>query len=605
MYLMVARCLTKLALLTCYLFFGVIGSLSYAASGVIEPSPDKASVTPAALPNNPGDAGDQAITPIIQGDASEIQPPVQEEKFDLLELRVKGNHLLEDTEIERTVYPFLGPEKTVSTVENARNTLEQIYRNKGYQTVSVDVPEQDVVNGVIVLQVVEGKVARLRVTDSRYFSLGKIKSAIPEVAEGNVPNFPLMQKQLQEFGEKSSDRSVTPILRAGDIQGTMEVDLKVKDELPLHGRIELNGRNTASTSKLRLVNSIHYDNLWQMMHSASLMYQVSPENSDEVEVWAGTYALPLPSSDAKLALYAVSSSSNASIASGTASSIVGIGQIYGIRLIKPLPGLDSYSHSLTLGADYKDFKEDITFISQDTSLTPISYLPFLVQYSGSIFEKTWQASMTLGLNFHFRGVGGDSNSLKRDRNGNLVDNENKIITDSTQGVVVGEFENKRFGSRPNYTYLTLDASFNHDLPYDMQFVSRFSAQLSDSPLISNEQFSLGGMDSVRGYFETQALADDGIAASVELRSPHLAPTSMDYINKLQALVFADGGYGHVQQASRQGSPDSYSLASMGFGLRFQVWKYFEGVLDLGIPLINLDDVKAGHPKFHFSVAAEF
>jgi len=147
------------------------------------------------------------------------------------------------------------------------------------------------------------------------FSLGKIKAGVPELAEGNVPNFPKMQKQLAELSGQSADRKIQPVLRAGETPGTLEVDLKVKDELPLHGRVELNGRNTSSTTRLRLVSSLHYDNLWQAMHSASLMYQVSPENSKEVDVWAGTYALPLFNTDARLAFYGVSSQSSAQIAS--------------------------------------------------------------------------------------------------------------------------------------------------------------------------------------------------------------------------------------------------------------------------------------------------
>jgi hemolysin activation/secretion protein len=66
-----------------------------------------------------------------------------------------------------------------------------------------------------------------------------------------------MQKQLADLSGQSADRKIQPILRAGETPGTLEVDLKVKDELPLHGRLELNGRNTYNTSLLRLVSSLH------------------------------------------------------------------------------------------------------------------------------------------------------------------------------------------------------------------------------------------------------------------------------------------------------------------------------------------------------------
>lgn len=514
------------------------------------------------------------LSPIVVAEEATAQP---EAGFDLLELRVKGNTLLEQKELERAIYPFLGPKKTIETVESARNALEELYRNKGYQTVAVDIPEQNVQNGVVYLQVVEGKVSRLRVKDSRYFSLDNIKAGVPELAEGNVPNLPVMQKQLAELSDKSPDRKITPVLRAGETPGTLEVDLKVKDELPLHGRVELNGRNTSSTSRLRLVSSLHYDNLWQKLHSASIMYQVAPENTDEVDVWAGTYAMPLPNTDAKLALYAVSSSSNAQVASAGALSVIGIGEIYGARLIKPLPGLDTYSHSLTAGVDYKNFKENLNLIGADNPIsTPISYLPFMLQYNSSLRGKESFTAFNLGVNFSVRGLGNDQQ----------------------------DFENKRFNARSDYMYLTGGVNFNHNLPWGMELASRVSGQVANSPLISNEQFSLGGMQSIRGYFETQALADDGLIGSVELHSPHLAPSNMDYINKLQAIVFVDGGKGWIQDAL-PGNPKGYELASTGFGMRFQMMRYLSGVLDVGIPLIDVAPVSAGDPKLHFLVATEF
>lgn len=505
------------------------------------------------------------------------QAPQQDADFDLLELRVKGNTLLERNQLERTIYPFLGPKKNIDTVEEARNALESLYRVKGYQTVAVDIPEQNVENGVVYLQVVEGKVSRLRVKDSRYFSLGAIKAGVPELAPGKVPNLPIMQKQLAAIGSQSADRKITPVLRAGETPGTLEVDLKVKDELPLHGSVALNGRNTSSTSRLRLVSSLHYDNLWQKLHSASLMYQVSPENSEEVDVWAGTYAMPLLDSDARLAFYAVSSSSNAQIASAGALSVIGIGNIYGVRLVKPLPGLDDYFHSLTAGVDYKDFEENLNLLGSDNPIaTPITYLPFMLQYNGSLSGKESLLSFNAGVNFSIRGLGNDQQ----------------------------EFENKRFNARSNYAYLTGGINFNHNLPWGMEFASRFSGQLADSPLISNEQFSLGGAQSIRGYFETQALADDGLIGSLELRSPRLVPDDLDFINKLQALVFIDGGKGWIQQAL-PGNPKGSELASVGLGMRFQLWKYVAGAFDLGFPLIDLQPVQKGDPKLHFNIATEF
>ena len=70
--------------------------------------------------------------------------------FDINEFRVDGNTVLTEVEIDRAVYGFLGPDKTAADVEKARATLEAAYQAKGYPTVSAEVPQQRVADGVVV-----------------------------------------------------------------------------------------------------------------------------------------------------------------------------------------------------------------------------------------------------------------------------------------------------------------------------------------------------------------------------------------------------------------------------------------------------------------------
>lgn len=506
----------------------------------------------------------------------EQKAPQQPDTFDLLELRVKGNTMIEKKQLERAIYPFLGLKKNVDTVEMARSTLEELYRTQGYQTVSVDIPEQDVKNGIVYLQVVEGKVSRLRVKDSRYFSLGKIKAGIPELAEGNVPNFPKMQKQLAELGGESPDRKLQPILRAGETPGTLEVDLKVKDELPLHGKIEVNGRNTSTTTRLRTIASMHYDNLWQKFHSASFMYQTSPEAPSEVEVMVGTYALPVFESNKRLALYAVRSASTSQIGSAGALAVIGSGNIFGMRFVNPLNGVEKYSHSFTAGIDYKSFKEDLTLLGSDSLKTPISYMPFMFSYSGNLQGETSLFTMDLNASFSVRGLGNTEQ----------------------------EFADKRYKARSNYLHLGADIDYRHDLPWGMEVNGRIAGQIADSPLISNEQFSIGGSQSVRGYYETQVLADDGLYGSLELFTPRLVPDEWDDVNKLRGLVFVDAGRGWILDALK-GNVSQYKLFSAGAGIRFRIWKALQANLDLALPFIKQGTTQSGDPRLHFQITTEF
>lgn len=512
----------------------------------------------------------------VDMEQTQAKPAQQAGSFDLLELRVKGSTLLDKKQLERTIYPFLGPKRSIDNVEAARAAIEALYQTKGYQTISVDIPEQDVKNGVVYLQVVEGKISKLRIKDSRYFSQGAIKAKVPELAEGNVPNMPKVQEQLAALASESQDRGVVPVLRAGETPGTMEVDLKVKDELPFHGKVEVNSHNSANTSRLRTLVSMRYDNLWQKMHSASFMYQTAPEKPDEVEVIVGSYVMPVFDSEKRLALYAVSSASTSQIASAGALAVVGSGNIYGARLVSPLKARQDYTHNVTLGVDYKDFKEDLILVGADKLKTPISYLPFMAQYSGNFRNKESLLSFDLGVNFAIRGLGSEEQ----------------------------QFADKRLNGRSNYVYLTGALDYNRDLPWGMSLVGRMNGQVADSPLISNEQFSMGGAQSVRGYLETHALADDGVTASLEWYSPRLAPDDWEDVEKLRALLFLDAGKGWIMSAGK-GNPTEVELAGAGIGVRFDLWKHLLGEFDFAVPLLEQGNVGVGENRVDFRLATQF
>jgi hemolysin activation/secretion protein len=243
-----------------------------------------------------------------------------ENPFDIWEYRVSGSSVLPQTEIEKVLYPHLGPHQNMTDVEAARVALETRYRDAGYPTVLVDVPEQEVTDGVVRLRVTEGRVDRLRVTGARYYSNGRIRAQIPSLAEGTVPHLPTLQEELGRFNQRSPDRSVTPVTRAGRTPGTVEFELQVKDHIPVHASVELNNRYTLDTEKLRLNASLGYGNLWQRDDSITLNYQIAPEDLDQVKVLVGTYLLRPRTSRNVFVFYGVDSNSNVATVGDVKSS---------------------------------------------------------------------------------------------------------------------------------------------------------------------------------------------------------------------------------------------------------------------------------------------
>src|SRR5580698_3127814 len=167
--------------------------------------------------------------------AASAAPAKPDATFDIDEFRVLGTSALPQTSIERAVYPFLGPNRGIETVKQAADALEKAYKDAGYGAVYVDIPEQEVSEGLVRLKVTEGKLEAVHVRGERYYSRRQILAALPALQTGTSPDLPVLQQELAALNSRTPDRQVTPVLKAGSEPGSVDVDLDVKDSLPLHG----------------------------------------------------------------------------------------------------------------------------------------------------------------------------------------------------------------------------------------------------------------------------------------------------------------------------------------------------------------------------------
>ena len=518
-----------------------------------------------------GCAHAQEAVPAAAETAGKAEAREQEATFDVFEYRVEGATLLPVTLVEQAVYPHLGEKKTLTDVEKAREALEKAYHGAGYLTVLVSIPQQKVDGGVVKLAVTEAPVDRLRVVESRYFSLGEIRAAAPELAEGRVPNFTQMQKELAALN-RSGDRRITPVLRPGKTPGTVEVDLKVQDKLPLHGNVELNDRYSQDTTRTRLTANLRWDNLWQKQHGLGITVQTAPENTDESRVFSASYTWPLASGN-YLALYGVKSDSD--VAAVGTLNVRGNGVILGARYILPLRGKEDFFHTATLGVDHKNFDQSVALLDGGGFDTPISYLPFTLGWDGTWLGRGRVSKFGVAFNFQLRGLVADEQ----------------------------EFADKRYKGRPNYSYLR--GAFSHQETWSTGWglEARGGWQVAAQPLVSNEQFAIGGTDTVRGYLESAAMGENGMSLSLEARTPNYAKKVADSIDDLHLLAFADGGFVSVREPIT--ADDRFALAGAGLGLRFKGGRGVSAGLDWAVALRPVGKTERGDSRAHFQLGYEW
>jgi hemolysin activation/secretion protein len=498
----------------------------------------------------------------------------KEPTFEIDAFSVKGNTLLPEDDVDEVLQDFLGEGKTAADVEKARTALEKLYHDKGYPAVLVNIPEQTVTEGTIELQVIESKIGDVRVTGNRYFTAGKILRQLPSVAPGKVLYIPDVQKDFEKLNQ-TQDIKASPVLSPGRELGVTDVEVKVEDKIPLHASLEVNNRSTPGTSELRLIGGVHYDNLWQKEHSAALQYIMSPQNTEEVEVWVFSYMLPAPwKIDHQLALYGVISNSQAT-AIGQGFQVIGKGQIYGSRYSIPLPSVGNYGHNITLGVDYKHFDQAVGFGGEIK--TPISYLPFSLAYGSFVPDSYGLTRFNVALNMAFRG----------------------LVTDEQQ------FETARFKANGNYLYLTAGIEKTMKFPAGTGLFLKLDGQISDQPLVSYEQYLAGGIQSVRGYKDAEAAGDDAVHGTAEFSAPDLGGgLGLGNYLQLTPYIFYDFAWLKILDPLPSQN-EIIRLQGTGGGVRGTLLKNVEYEVNLGIPLVETVNTPSYSKRIHFKVKFQF
>jgi hemolysin activation/secretion protein len=499
--------------------------------------------------------------------------------FDIEAFDVDGNTLLKPIEVETAVYPFMGPGRFAADVDKAREALEKAYHAKGFQSVVVEIPPQRADAGVVRLSVLEAPVGRLRVEGARFFSPEMIKRQIPSIVEGKTPNFTAAQAEITDVN-RLPDRRVTPVLKAGKVPGTIDIDLKVTETAPIHATVEANNDHAQGTTEERLSTTLRFSNLWQLGHAVSATYLVAPNRKEDSEVIAGSYLAPVWGTPWTVLVFGYNS--NSDIASLGGASVLGKGYSVGVRGIYQLPSLGSASQSLTVGFDYKNFDETITLgtPSTDPLEAPIRYVPVTGAYSINQSDDVSSSNLTVSVSAGLRGIGSDSS----------------------------DYFDKRAYATANFVHLNIEADHTRTLADGTSVFLRLSSQLSDQPLISAEQFSAGGLTTVRGYLQSETVGDNGVFASAELRTPNLSPMLGEWTSKFvddwRFYTFVDGAQTWVIQPLADQDASS-SLVSVGLGARLQLLRYLYGDLLIGLPMSDTLATRADDPRVSFSLKMEF
>lgn len=521
--------------------------------------------------------------------AADEVPEAEPLIFAVSAFRVDGNTILSQDRADEVLAPYLGPSRSVADVDAARAALERAYRDEGYPTVLVVVPEQQIEDGVVRLTVIEATLGAVRVTGNRYVSTSRLMAKLPSLRPGAVLHEPTLIEELDAVNA-TPDRQVAPVLTMGQVPGTVELEMKVHDRLPLHGNVEWNNRGTASTPDQRLSASVRYTDLFAREHTLALQTTQTPQDWGAVQVYSAGYVIPLDAGRTFSAYVATSNSQSALDGSSLSTTggdvaITGNATVAGVRYTIPM----RESHSLSVGLDYKRLgRSEAQFpggLGTAVVSTPVSYAPVSVAYAANARDDwgttRWSLSIKESISELVPGGG------KREFGG---DPENPFTTPGNRAGATGTFFVIQAGGG---RVQQLDDGFSLSLAVD--------GQVASEPLIAAEQFFAGGIESVRGYVENEAQGDHGLRGSVDLSAPRVA---IGGPSALQAALFADGAALWVKDAP-PGQIDRHALFSLGLGARLAVTSRVQARLDHAWVLGDGPITRRGDGRSHLSLTVEF
>lgn len=544
----------------------LLSAISIAGTGknVLAQLPPSRDITPPRNPIDriePGETlpplEDLIETPQIPSDLQEGDPTVI---FEVKEFNIEGNTAFSDLEIQELLNDYLDTNVSFADLLQVETIITEEYRNAGYINSGAVVPVQNVEDGVITIQVIEGTIERLGVQVKGGRLSEKYISSRLQRGTKTPFNLNELQEALQLLQLNPLVENLNAELSVGSRRDRWVLDVEVNQadafEPVIFGN---NTRRPPSVGSFQRGIEINHNNFAGLADRLSLIYK----NTDGSNDYNFDYNVPFNSLDGSLGLrYRYITSEiveppfdDLDIESRTSEFEVVVRQ----PII--LTATNNSTQELALGLEFSRQSNETELDDQPFPLSPGATDDGRTRLYAVRFFQDWT-----------RRTRSDVFAARSQFNFGLD------IFDSLSNS--GEPDGEFFSWRGQAQWLKLiDAESN------INFLLRSDIQVSDSELVPLEQFSLGGGESVRGYRQDALLGDSGLLVSAELRVPVVRWN--DRQSSVAIIPFAD--FGTVWGEQELPNQDEETIASLGVGVQLSLNELMRARLDWGIPLVEVED----------------
>ena len=489
---------------------------------------------------------------------------------------IGGDNPLPASDTTRVLAPFLRSDATIETLQKATGALEEVLKERGYALHRVVLPPQEV-GETVRLTIVKFVIGKVSVEGLQRYDEANIRASLPELREGEAPNFKTLAVQTA-IANESQGKQVQIALKEAQEADRIDARVVVTEAKPWNFAVSLANTGSRETGRDRLTFAGSHANVLDLDHQFTGAYTTSIQRTSEVQQVGLNYRIPLYRLGG---VVGASFTHSKVVGDFGAFQSTGAGQTAGINYSHYLPPDGGTRSYVTLGLDDKRF-----------DITEISGIP--------VPGQAVRRSRPLSLAYTARV---ESNTAVWGYNTELAGN---LGSGSGNNLSSYQTEDARIRTA---AFKVLRANANYLSSFAGGWLVGVRAQFQYSPdaLISGEQFGLGGASTVRGTGERPISGDKGLLTTLEITTPDVAPG-------LRFLAFVDAGWLRNNRPNGTTKPPSDSLASAGLGLRYSAgalgisaeWGRIVSGSVLANPAVpNSPIPRSGDNKFHVALTARF
>lgn len=518
------------------------------APDAVEQTIPKPSESPRPLP---GETPSPPPEPELQTPPTQESPEVTSpsgERIFIKNVEVQGNTVLQD-EITALTQPYENREVTFEDLLELRSAITQLYINNGYITSGAFLPSnQDLSTGIVLIQVVEGELEQIEIGGLRRLREGYVRSRLERAT-----STPLNQKRLEEALQLLQldplIEQVNAELAAGSNPGSNILRVRLKEAPAFHAAIALENNQSPSIGSIQGSVEVSHDNLLGFGDRLSAKYG----RTEGLNLYDINYTIPVNARNGTLSFRYNNGDSRIIEDDFRDVGIRSETQTYSLGFRQPITRTPTSEFALGLSLD---LRRSQTYILDD------------IPYSFTEGPENGESKVTV-IRFSQDWVNRGTRQVLAARS------QFSLGIDAFDATINNTGTDGQF-----FSWLGQFQWVQQLSPRNL-LVARIDAQLTPDSLLSLERFSMGGVDTVRGYQQNQLIADNGILGSVEVRVPLTSDPRV-----LQLAPFFEIG---TAWNNRDIDPDPATIASLGLGLRWLITPDLSLRLDYGIPLISVGE----------------